>query len=482
MKIKALTLPLALTLAQLLTTSAYACSCAGEALPCQAYWNTTAVFVGRVISLSPSYEEEEATFNLERKKNSRVFRFAVEQGFRGVNGAEVEVRTSIGGGSCGYYFSPGKRYLVYAGFDPKTGEYWTSICSRTRPLEKAQDDLAYILGQSDRKARNGISGTIVMTAVNFAGRHYSRELGPIAGVTIAAQSGQRLFKAVTDADGKYEFRNLPRGQYQVYLWDKVNQQIAKHGVIWGDRYEVELSAGAKSNCTGADFSVHPKAQVSGKVFGSDGEPLQKVRVSAILAAPDAYVDDDRASFASPISDYTEEDGSYVMERLPPGRYLIGVNIDSTPSRSLPFSPTYYPGVSDKSSAATVVISGEEELEGYDLQLTPPLPERSLRVLVFLPDGRPAKGAHVLLDDTELYGTRPNYPVEVTGEGVARVTGFGGRKYWLHATLGSYGDENAMHAEPVEIDLAAGLQTIKLTVDSRGYQCTHYKGSRVRGKK
>jgi hypothetical protein len=481
MRIKGLAFILALTLAQLLTGSVHACSCAREALQCQAYWGTAAVFVGRVISLSPTYEEEERAFNFELKKNSRVFRFAVEQGFRGVSGAEVEVRTNIGGGSCGYYFSPGKRYLVYAGFDSQTGEYWTSICSRTRPLEKAQDDLAYILGQADKKAKNGISGTVVMRAVNFVGRHYSSDLGPVAGVTVAAQSGQHLFKATTNADGKYEFRNLPRGRYQVYLWDEVKEEASKLGVIWGDKYDVDLAAGAKSNCTGADFSVSPKAQVSGKVFDSDGEPLSKVRVSAILAAPDAYVDDDRASFESRISDYTEEDGSYVLEGLPPGRYLIGVNIDSTPGKSLPFSPTYYPEGSHKSSATAVVISGDEELEGYDLRLPPPLPERNLKVSVLLPDGRPAKGARVALEDTEFYGTRPEYPLEVNGEGVATLTGFAGRRYWLHATLGSYGDENAMHAEPIEVDMATAGQTIKLTLNSRGYQCTHYKGSRVRAK-
>jgi hypothetical protein len=476
MRIKMHSFVLTLALVPLLTSIAYACSCTGEELPCQAYWDTPAVFVGRVISFAPSYEEERRTFNFELKQGSRVYRFAVEQAFRGVEGTEVEVRTSIGGGSCGYYFSLGKRYLVYAGFDPKTGMYGTSICTRTRPLENAHDDLAYIFGQSDKKAKNGISGTVIMEAVNLTGRSYLKELGPAAGLEVAAQTGKRLFKTTTNADGRYEFRNLPPGQYRVYLWDEVNQEIWKQGIVWGTRYELGLSAGPKFNCTGADFSVRPKARVSGKVFDHEGRPLREARVSATLAAG-AYKDDDRVSFKSEISDYTEQDGSYVLDGLPPGRYLVGVNIDHTPEGRRPFAPTYYPGVREKSAAAVVIISEKEKLEGYDLHLSLPLPEHGITVRVLMPDGRPAKGARVLLEDSEFYGTYPGYPVSTNGEGVATLNGFGERKYWLHAAVGNYGDEASMHAEPVELAPSTITEAVTLVVNSSGYQCTHYKGSK-----
>ena len=56
----------------------------------------------------------------------------------------VEVATGSGGGDCGYRFAIGKRYLVYARKWPPSGSgLTTGICSRTRQIEEADEDIKY---------------------------------------------------------------------------------------------------------------------------------------------------------------------------------------------------------------------------------------------------------------------------------------------------------------------------------------------------
>jgi hypothetical protein len=73
--------------------------------------------------------------------------FAVSEPFVGIEGQsnQIEVRTGMGGGDCGYPFVVGQKYVVYAG-KTKDGILATGICSRTAPEDHAQADLAYLRG------------------------------------------------------------------------------------------------------------------------------------------------------------------------------------------------------------------------------------------------------------------------------------------------------------------------------------------------
>ena len=110
--------------------------------PCDATSKSAAVFVGTVVSSKNAKSTGQYDFN------SREVKFSVEEAFKGLSSTEVSVFTGWGGGDCGYPFQIGQQYLIYAYKDEKTGRFGTSICSRTRQLSEAKDDLAYLRGLS----------------------------------------------------------------------------------------------------------------------------------------------------------------------------------------------------------------------------------------------------------------------------------------------------------------------------------------------
>jgi hypothetical protein len=58
---------------------------------------------------------------------------------------DIEIVTGAGGGDCGYAFRSGVAYVIYA-YKNSEGRLETGICSRTRPLTEAAEDVAYFHG------------------------------------------------------------------------------------------------------------------------------------------------------------------------------------------------------------------------------------------------------------------------------------------------------------------------------------------------
>ena len=74
-----------------------------------------------------------------------VARIEVSEVWKGEVHEVVEVRTAADGAMCGVGFEVGREMLVYAG-GGDDGAFGTHLCTRTAPLERAEEDLA-ALGQ-----------------------------------------------------------------------------------------------------------------------------------------------------------------------------------------------------------------------------------------------------------------------------------------------------------------------------------------------
>ena len=144
------------TLGCLVTSQARlsACECVGPITPCLAAENAQAVFVGQVVEITaaappPKGNTTPAAF-LARRVTLKV-----SESLRGGVDDTVEVYTGNGGGDCGFNFSKGKSYLVYA-HRTTDGPLTTGICARTREATRgAQGEIGELraLVQEPRKCR-----------------------------------------------------------------------------------------------------------------------------------------------------------------------------------------------------------------------------------------------------------------------------------------------------------------------------------------
>jgi len=206
-----------------LSSYAVACTCLDNPSPCASFQSTPVVFVGLVKSI----QEEKAEINrfgkIESIRTALTAHFVVEEGLKDISSQEVDVVTGGGGGDCGYHFKTGERYLVYAyktegealgssisrtvigprNSSPQVGVLSTNICSRTQPLNQAQDDLDLIHAAIKGKPQARIFGTVQEYVSKLGDYEEGARYEPKAGLTVRAEAISGKYEAVTDAAGAF---------------------------------------------------------------------------------------------------------------------------------------------------------------------------------------------------------------------------------------------------------------------------------------
>ncbi|MEK5034397.1 hypothetical protein MKY96_23315 [Paenibacillus sp. FSL R7-0302] len=118
----------------------YACSCAVSPSPLEAMEQSAAVFEGTVVSIKEKFKI------MQSSADPVQVTFQVGARWKGELGEKVTVTTASSGASCGFEFTKGERYIVYAGGEETAGEGGTakltaSLCSRTALFSGAEEDL-----------------------------------------------------------------------------------------------------------------------------------------------------------------------------------------------------------------------------------------------------------------------------------------------------------------------------------------------------
>ena len=135
-------------------TACEICSCAKVDAPRIALDSSDAVFSARVVALddrpipSPDVSSlqgearHEAVWAYLRQAMERLrVTLEVRRVWKGDIGDRIDIYTANECCICGYNFELGKEYLIYA-YRLPSGRLVTSICSRTRPMTEAWEDLA----------------------------------------------------------------------------------------------------------------------------------------------------------------------------------------------------------------------------------------------------------------------------------------------------------------------------------------------------
>jgi len=190
----------------------------------------------------------------------------------------------------------------------------------------------------------------------------------------------------TDANGRYEFVNLPANHY----WVQVSAQghvSPGNGDREGPGKNVAVADGEV--VADADLDLIPGGTISGRVTDSTGNPVvdEDVKVSAV----DVPGSSSGLVYFQTWTCKTEGDGTFKVNGVAPGRYLVSIGADIARLRGdvvdkndyfRPFGmvagdyyygQTFYPGVTDPEQAHSVAVSAGEAVTGIDIVVGKSLP-------------------------------------------------------------------------------------------------------------
>jgi hypothetical protein len=257
-----------------------------------------------------------------------------------------------------------------------------------------------VLGQRGGGAQNGApagprggGGGVLSGVIGAIAREGRAQLPPgtatIRGL-VASDTGTPVRRAIvranaagmpgarvtsTDADGRFELRDLPAGRYTV--------SASKAGFVtqrYGQRRPfdtvtpLEVADGQKLD--GANFALLRGGAITGRLQDDLGDPVANVRVTVQRRQ---IVDGVKRLVGVGVNDETDDTGAFRLYGLAPGEYYVSAvaraNQFEQSGDNAGFAPTFYPGTGNVNEAQRVAVgAGEEVSVGFSL-----LPVRLVRV-------------------------------------------------------------------------------------------------------
>lgn len=330
-------------------------------LPCDAYSQSSAVFIGvagppvtRSVQL-PNQPALEMTLTP----------VTIERAYFGVL---TPVMYLVPAGTRNFA-TAGQRYLVYGRQYRPPDVVMASPGDGAKPIESAADDLAFLDGSAVGKGGR-ISGVVQQTEIRNDRTSALRV--PLDRILVRITSDRYATETVTAADGRFSVA-VPAGAYQLVpeLPDDLVVTHSASGI-----HTVVNDGGCATVGIDAVFN----GRVRGVLRGPDGGPLPATAVDLMPAdnvpTPPGGEIDGRGSAI------TNERGEFEFVGQAPGRYYLGVGLYHAPN---PFGPsyprTYYPGTTDRHSATPVVLERGHPSDGYDFSIPMILPKGELEVIV-----------------------------------------------------------------------------------------------------
>ena len=220
----------------------------------------------------------------------------------------------------------------------------------------------------------------------------------VRGRVIAAESGQPLRRAtvgiratelrvprtmLTDADGRYEFRELPAGRYSINAsktpfvgWSYGQTQPGSPGK--------PLVLADNQTADGINIAMPRGAVITGTITDELGEPVPNASVS--LLRPQFVQGQQRLAPAGAANfPSTNDIGEYRMFGLPPGQYHVAAQpqqqsfspilnpsngqVEGQEARN-GYARTFYPGTADVSGAQKITVGLGQTISEMNIVLLP----------------------------------------------------------------------------------------------------------------
>jgi hypothetical protein len=327
---------------------AEACSCYRQGPACEAAWLVKSVFTAEVVSIEAGVTPNQG----DSLPTARV-RLRVIESFINMPSAEAVVEWSPLN-TCAFGFRRGERYLVYA--HETEPRLIVGICSRTRRLANAKEDLAYLRSLPTKAPVSRVFGRITERSRHPAEPH-EVDYGPMANVRVSISGDGFARDVMTDDDGRYEVTNVPVGTVDI----KVDVPFSVRP--GADDWRIRDPRG----CVAADFDVSPVATATGRVVNAHGQPIAGVAVDAVAAELAGHFPEEMHVRA-----VSDAHGIFTFDDLPPGGYVFGLNLTKPKGNASAAAPIYMPGP-DRARAAVVTLAPGDRRDVGTLRVSTPEP-------------------------------------------------------------------------------------------------------------
>lgn len=227
----------------------------------------------------------------------------------------------------------GQKWLFYLYRDKKSDELVLGYEGRSKPIEKAQQDIATL-----RHLAKVTDSGLLTGHVGHPGHK----------VVAKRLSDGAEFSTVANDSGNYEFELLP-GAY--YLSANTKQGL------WAPETETFVS---KQECIHVDLWLHTDGRIAGTVTTADGKAARYVQVVIVPVS----------SASQSFTVTADEQGHFEVGGRKAGRYIVGVGV-LAPSDSAEWKArVYYPGVPTQEQAKAIDLGDGEWRSDINFSLPP----------------------------------------------------------------------------------------------------------------
>jgi protocatechuate 3,4-dioxygenase beta subunit len=270
----------------------------------------------------------------------------------------------------------------------------------------------------------------------------------LRGHVFAADSGQPLRKAqvriasgelrenrlaTTDAEGRYEFKEVRAGRYNISA-----SKGSYVGLSYGQQRPTDapkpLAILDNQTVERMDFTLPRGGVITGRILDEFGEPMSDITVSAQQYQT---IQGQRRLVPTGRQGPTNDIGEFRLFGVPPGQYYLVATWRSTnpmnAQEKIAYAPMYYPGTENAAQAQRLALAAGQELSDIVLSLKP---LRATRVsgTVVTSDGRPM-GGYVMVMSMGGFGFNGSSGGPIRPDGTFMVNGLAPGEYTLRAQSG-----------------------------------------------
>lgn len=370
--------------------------------------------------------------------------FAVVESLRGVQDWQVRINNS--GGNCGYPFTTGESYLVYTHRTPD-GQMSTSMCTRTRPVANAAEDLAYL--RSLAAIRPGTPARVagrVRLMDRF--RATNDQVKPVPGIAVSATGEGGTFSATANERGEFVLTGLRLGAY--HLTTKVPDGYESQPA----RVEIHDARG----CGEVGLVVWYDGRITGRIVDRKGSPVRQLPLELV---PVGDVNNVRAGERFHNGARSNDDGTFELRRVGPGDYIVAVAGTAAPNVGIA-DRELRPDAGNAARASTVTVGTGEQVSFQNFVIADSLKLVTITGAVVDEKKQPVRDVEVSVGGRETEGgSSVRLPAASDSEGRFVLTVLEGGQYVVYVARRAGARPSQIGRMP--FTAASGSPTVQVVV-------------------